>query len=119
MLMVCQRIQVCLTYIMKLVIYLEDFLIILILFYKVRLSKKHMVAFWSDNIKGMQQLTGTQLNLKLIKIKRVFILRCLILSISFRTKHMLRICGKVVHTLSVLASVFQLLKIATNVANNT
>lgn len=53
----------------------------------------------------------------LIKIKRVFILRCLILSISFRTKHVLRICDKVVRTRSVLASVFWLLKIATNAAN--
>lgn len=62
MLMVCQTIQMCLTYIMKLVVYLESFLIIVILFDKVRLSEKHMVTFWSDNIKGMQQLTGRQLN---------------------------------------------------------
>lgn len=31
-------------------------------FYKVRLLKEHRVAFWSDNIRGVQQLTGRQQN---------------------------------------------------------
>lgn len=62
--MAWQRIQAHLTFIIKLVLCIEYFLIILTLFYKVRLSKKHMVAFWSDNIKGMQQLTCRQLNWK-------------------------------------------------------
>jgi len=37
-------------------------LIVLILFYKVRLLKQHKVVFWSDNVRSVQQLTGRQQN---------------------------------------------------------